>query len=170
VSAAVVNGNPRRRKAWIGKRADGDAHRLIVTLFAVEDSSPTNRAKPEDESGSLVPDTHVFGGRTEDFERSREAGQCREDTAGPLLAGEAVANADAAWFAFDLNAQLSAATCRSSGHCASTVEAAECRTIDLKNRLTIFIAYPSRPWTLPNGSSPNDGFGRYAVEYRVGVP
>jgi hypothetical protein len=51
-----------------------------------------------------IPDSNVLGGSTEDFERSREAGQCREDTAGPLLAGEAVANANSSWLAFDLNA------------------------------------------------------------------
>jgi hypothetical protein len=75
-----------------------------VTGFGVEDGSPTNWAEPEYELGSLIPDTDVFRGGTEDFERSREAGQCCEDTAGPLLAGEAVANANASWFAFDLNA------------------------------------------------------------------
>jgi hypothetical protein len=52
----------------------------------------------------LIADTNVFGGGTGDFERSREAGQCCEDAAGPLLASEAVANANASWIAFDLNA------------------------------------------------------------------
>jgi hypothetical protein len=65
--------------------------------------------------GSLIPDTDVFGGGTEDFERTREAGQCCEDTAGPLLAGEAVANANYPGFTCDLNAQLSAGARRCSG-------------------------------------------------------
>jgi hypothetical protein len=106
--AALVDGKSRRWKARVSKRAYGDTHRLIVTIFGVEDCSPTNWAKPEYEPCSLIPDTDVFGGSTEDFERSREAGQCCEDTAGPLLAGETVANANSTRFAFDLNAQLSA--------------------------------------------------------------
>jgi hypothetical protein len=81
-----------------------------VTVFGVEDGSPTNWAEPEYELGSLIPDANVLGGGTEDFERSGEARRCCKDTAGPLLAGEAVANANSSWFAFDLNAQLSAGT------------------------------------------------------------
>jgi len=110
VPTAVVDGNSRRWKARVSKRAHGDAHRLIVTVFGVEDGSPTNWAEPEYELRPLIPDTDVFGGVAEDFERSREAGQCCEDTAGPSLAGEAVANANSPWLAFDLNAQLSAGT------------------------------------------------------------
>jgi hypothetical protein len=79
-----------------------------VTVFGVEDGSPTNRAEPEYKLGSLIPDAKVFGGGTEDFERSGEARQCREDTAGPLLAGEAVAEADSSRLTFDLNAELAA--------------------------------------------------------------
>ena len=115
VPTAVVDGNSRRWKARVSECTYGDAHGLIVTVFGVEDGSPTNRAEPEYELGSLIPDANVFGGGTKDFERSREAGQCCEDTAGPLLAGEAVANADASWFAFDLNAQLSAGARRCPG-------------------------------------------------------
>jgi hypothetical protein len=110
VPTAVVDGNSGRWKVRVSKRTHGHAHRLIVTVFGVEDGSPTNWAEPEYELGSLIPDSNVLGGGTEDFERSRETGQCCEDTAGPLLAGEAVANANAMWFAFDLNAQLSAGT------------------------------------------------------------
>lgn len=110
VSTAVVDGNPRRWKVRVSKRTHGDAHRLIVPVFGVEDGSPANWAEPEYELGSLIPDTNVFVGGTEYFERSREAGQCCEDTAGPLLASETVANANALWFAFDLNAQLSTGT------------------------------------------------------------
>ena len=76
----------------------------MVTVFSVEDSSPANWAEPEYERGSLISDANEFGGGTEDFERCRETGQCRKNTAGPLLAGEAVTYADASWFAFDLNA------------------------------------------------------------------
>ena len=112
---AVVDGNLRRWKVRVSKRTDGDAHRLIVTFFGVEDGSPTGWAEPEYELGSLIADTDVFGGSTEDFERSREAGQGCEDTAGPLLPGEAVANANSSWFAFDSNAQLSAGTRGCSG-------------------------------------------------------
>ncbi len=115
VPAALVDGKSRHRKLRVSKRAYGDAHGLIATLFGVEDGAPANWAKPEYEPGSLIPDTDVFGGGTEDFERSREACQCREDTAGPLLAGEAVANADSTRFAFDLNTQLSAGARGCSG-------------------------------------------------------
>ena len=93
-----------------------------MTVFCVEDGSTTNWAEPESELGSLIPDTDVFGGGTEDFERSREAGQCCEDTAGPLLAGEAVANATSSWLAFDLNAQLSAGNKRLFGARLEVVE------------------------------------------------
>ena len=106
--AAVVDGNARRWKVRVSERAYSDAHSLIITVFGVEDISPTNWTEPESELGSLIPDANVFGGGAEDFERSGEASQCCEDTAGPLLAGEAVANANSSWFAVDLNAQLSA--------------------------------------------------------------
>jgi hypothetical protein len=89
---AVVDRDLWRWEAGVSKRPHGDAHRLSVTVFCVKDGSPTNWAEPEYELGSLIPDANVFGGGTKDFERSREAGQCRKDTAGPLLAGEAVAN------------------------------------------------------------------------------
>jgi hypothetical protein len=86
-----------------------------MTFFGVEDVSPTDGAEPESELGSLIPDANVFGGLTENFERSGEAGQCREDTAGPSLAGKAVANANPSGLAFDLNAQLPAGTSGCSG-------------------------------------------------------
>lgn len=112
---AVVDGNSRRWEVGVGKRTHGDAHRLIAAVFSVEDGSPTKWAESVYELGSLISDTNVFGGGAEHFERSREAGQCSEDTAGPLLACEAVAKANASWFAFDLNAQLSAGTRGCSG-------------------------------------------------------
>ena len=76
VPTAVVDGNSGRWKVRVSKRTHSDAHRLIVTVFGVEDGSPTNWAEPEYELGSLIPDSNVLGGGTEDFERSREAGQC----------------------------------------------------------------------------------------------
>lgn len=115
VPTAVVDGDLRCWKVRVSKRTHGDAHRLIVTFFGVEDGSPTDWAEPECELGSLIPDTDAFRGGTEDFERSGEAGQCCEDTAGPLLAGEAVAKANSSWFAFDLNTQLSAGVKRLFG-------------------------------------------------------
>jgi hypothetical protein len=78
-----------------------------VALFSVEDGGPTDWAEPECELGSLISDADVFGGRAEYFERSREAGQGCEDTAGSLLAGEAVANADDSRLAFNFDAKLS---------------------------------------------------------------
>jgi hypothetical protein len=52
----------------------------------------------------VIPDTNVLDGGAEDFERRGEAGQGREDTAGPLLACEAMAEANSPWFAMDLDA------------------------------------------------------------------
>jgi len=84
----------RRWEGWVSEGTNCDTHGIVVTFFRVEDGSSTNWAEPEYELGSLIPDSNVLGGDTEDFERSGEAGQCREDTACPLLAGEAVANAN----------------------------------------------------------------------------
>jgi hypothetical protein len=67
VPTAVVDGNARRWKVRVSERAHGDAHRLIVTVFGVEDGSSTNRAEPEYELGSLIPDSNVLGGGTEDL-------------------------------------------------------------------------------------------------------
>jgi hypothetical protein len=115
--AAVVDGKSRGWKARVSKRTHGYADGLIVTVLGVEDGRPTNWAKPECEPCALIPDTNVFGGGAEDLEGSREARQGRKDTAGPLLAGEAMANANASRLAFDLNTQLSArARGRSEGH------------------------------------------------------
>ena len=52
----------------------------------------------------LIAGANVFGCGTGHFERSSEAGQRGEDTARPSLAGEAIANANASWLAFYLNA------------------------------------------------------------------
>ena len=87
VPAAVVDGNPGRRKMRIGKRPDGDADAIVVAFFGVEDGCSADRAEPEYEPGALVPDSDVFGGGSDNLERSGEAGQGRKDAAGPLLAG-----------------------------------------------------------------------------------
>jgi hypothetical protein len=117
--AAVVDRDLRRRKRGIGKRPHGDTHRVVAALFGVEDGRPADRTEPEDESGALIADARVFSRSAEDLERSSEARQCGEDAAGPSLAGEAIADADASRLAFDLNAQLSAgAGSRSGGHAA----------------------------------------------------
>jgi hypothetical protein len=108
VPAAVVDGNSRRWEVRVRKRTHSDTDSAIFADFRVEDGSPTNGAKPEDELGTLVSDTDVFGGVPKDLEGCVEAGQCREHTAGPLLAGEAVADANASWLALNSNPQLSA--------------------------------------------------------------
>jgi hypothetical protein len=115
VPAAIIDGNLRRWEGRVGKRPNCDAHRIVVTFFGMEDSSPANRAKAKSEPGSLIAGANVLDGGAEDFERSREASQYCEDTACPLLASEAVANANSSWFAFDLNAQLSAGASGCSG-------------------------------------------------------
>jgi hypothetical protein len=106
--ATVVDGNCGQWKVRVGKRTDSDTDSAIFANFGVEDGSSTNGAEPEDELGTLVPDTNVFGGVAKDLEGRVEAGQCGEHTAGPLLAGEAMADANASWLALNSNPQLSA--------------------------------------------------------------
>ena len=106
--AAVVDGNLWRWKVRVGKRAHRDAHRLAVAFLGVKDGRSTDWAEPEDEPRALIPSADIFGGGAEDFERRGEAGERREDTAGPLLARKAVANANPSRLAFHLNTQLSA--------------------------------------------------------------
>jgi hypothetical protein len=110
VSATVIDRNPGRRKAWISKSTHGNAHGFTLTRFGVEHRSPTNRTEAEYELGALIADTDILRGGSEDFERSGESSECSEDAAGPLLARKAMAKTNAPWFAFDLNAQLSAGT------------------------------------------------------------
>jgi hypothetical protein len=73
MSAAIVDGNSRRWKVRVGKRTYRDAHRFLVSVLGVEDGGSANRAEPEDEPCSLIADTNVFLGGTEDLERSGEA-------------------------------------------------------------------------------------------------
>ena len=116
VLADLVDGNLRRREARIRKRAYGYANGVVVPVFTVEDGRAANRAKPEREPGSLIADAYVFGGSADNLEGSRKACEYRERAAGPLLAGEAVANAHSSRFAFDFNAQLSAGARGCSGN------------------------------------------------------
>ena len=115
VPAAVVDGNLGWRKGRVRKCTHGDTHRFRVTLLGMKDGRPTDWAEPEIEPGPLIAAANVVGCSTKDLERGREAGQGREDTAGPLLASEAVADANASWLAIDLNAQLPAGTRGCSG-------------------------------------------------------
>jgi hypothetical protein len=115
MSTAIVDGNLGRWKIRVRKRTHGNAHELTFTVLGVENSSPTNRAEPECEPGSLIPDTNIFGRGTEDLEGSGEAGQCRENTARPVLAGQTVANTHSAWLTFDLDTKLPAGAGGCSG-------------------------------------------------------
>jgi hypothetical protein len=108
--AAIVNGDTGRRKVRIGKRTHGDAHRIIASVFGVEDGSTADWTKSKGELGSLVADTHVLRCGAENVEWSVKAGQCSERTSRPSLAGKAVTNPNALRFAFDFNAQLSTGT------------------------------------------------------------
>src|SRR5271166_23390 len=111
MSAAVIDRVSRWRKAWVGEGTHGDTRRrLFATLFGVEYRCPAHRAESELEPGSLVADPHVLGCGADNLIGSGEAGQRRENAAGPTLAGEAVANADAEGFAINFDAQLAAGT------------------------------------------------------------
>ena len=106
--AAVVNRNSGSRKLRIGERSHGNTHGLVVAHFAVKDGRAAHRAEPEQELRSLIADAQILGGVTVHFERRREAREGGKDAARATLASEAIADADAARLAFDLNAQLAA--------------------------------------------------------------
>jgi hypothetical protein len=109
--ATVIDGISRWRKAGVGKGAHGDTHgRLFVTFFGVEHGCPADRAEPELELGSLITNANILSCGAKDLIGCGEAGQRCKDTAGPTLAGEAVANADSEWFALNFNTQLSTGT------------------------------------------------------------
>jgi hypothetical protein len=117
MSAAVIDRSSRRREARVGKRSHGDAHgRPFVSLFGVEHGRPADRAEPERELGSLVTDANVLGRGAKDLVRGGEAGQRCKDTACSTLAGQAMADSDAAWLSLDFDAQLAAGT----GGCSRT--------------------------------------------------
>ena len=110
VPAAVVDGEARRWKVRVSERTHGNAHRAVVAFLSVKDGGSTDRAEPEPEPGSLIPNADVLGGGAGDRVRGREAGQRSKDAACSLLAGEAVANADDSRLAFNFNPELSTGT------------------------------------------------------------
>lgn len=115
MSTAVVDGNPGCGKSRIGESTYRDADGFVIAIFGVEDRRPANGAEPESELRSLIADSNVLRGGAEDIERSGESGQRREDAAGPLLTGEAIAHADPSGVPLNLNAQLPAGTRGCSG-------------------------------------------------------
>src|SRR5208282_5365332 len=127
-SATIVNGNAGNRKRRVGKCADRHAHRAGFTVFGMKYGRPTDRTKPEDELRSLIADAQVLGRGPEDSERRGESREGSEDTAGPSLAREAMANAHAPWFSLDLDAQLPAGTRGSSRrHQSPCLDRSSCR-------------------------------------------
>ena len=111
MSAAVVDGDSRRRKARIGKCPYGDAHvRLLATFFGVEHGRPADWAEAERELGPLVTDANVLGRIAKDSVRRGEAGQHGKDAARSPLASEAMADADSARLSLNFDAQLAAGT------------------------------------------------------------
>src|SRR5262249_29008370 len=74
----------------------------------VKDGCPARGAKAEPEPRTLVARANVFGGGTEDRERRAEARERREYAARPLLAREAMAEADDARVAVHFDAELAA--------------------------------------------------------------
>ena len=107
MSTAVIDGNARRWKAGVSKRTHGDAHRLIVTVFGVEDGRPANWAEPEYELGSLIP-PRTYSVAVPKTLNGPEKLASAAKTLPVLCWHQAVANAHASRFAFDFNAQLSA--------------------------------------------------------------
>src|SRR5262245_26981218 len=111
MAAAVVDRVGRRREARIGERADRDADEAIFVAFlGVEYVSSAYGTEAEAEAGAVVAGADVFGGGAGDGVGHGEAGERGEHAAGAALAGQAVADADAAWLALDFDAQLAAAT------------------------------------------------------------
>jgi len=114
--AAVVDRNLRRRKARVGKRANGDAHgRVLVAFLGVEHGRSANRAEAEPESGALVAGADVLGCGAMDRVGRCEAGERRKHTTRLALTGEAMTNADFAWLAVNFDAQLAAGAGGGSG-------------------------------------------------------
>jgi hypothetical protein len=65
-------------------------------------------AEAEDEASALIACAQVFGAGAEGLIRGGEGGEGREDTAGALLAGEAMADPDAEGRALDGDAAVAA--------------------------------------------------------------
>ena len=115
MSATLIDRDLRLRKTRISEGTHGNTRRrLLETLFGVEHSCPAHRTESEPEPGALITDAHVLGCAAGNVIRSGEAGQRCENTAGPALAGEAVANANTERFAMNFDAQLATRTTRCS--------------------------------------------------------
>jgi hypothetical protein len=76
----------------------------------MENRASANRTKPEAESRSMVASADVFRGGAGNGKGGGISGKCRENTAGALLAREAVANASTQRITLNFDAELSAAT------------------------------------------------------------
>jgi hypothetical protein len=92
----------------VGERSHGDTHGLVVAHFRVEDIRTAHGTKPEQELRPLIADPEILCRVTENLERRRKARNSGEDAACSPLARKAIADADAARLAFDLNAKLAA--------------------------------------------------------------
>ena len=127
MTPALVDGNPRRRKARIGERADRNADRPLVTFLRVEHRGAADRAEAESEPGALITGADVFGGSAGYLIRRRKAGKRGEDGSCSPLALEAVTNANPTRFAVNLDPELAArAGSDSTGHEKSGVTARSC--------------------------------------------
>src|SRR6185437_10557465 len=110
VSAAVVDGDLRRREGRVSERADRDPDRAVLEAFlGVEEIGPADRAEAEPEPRALIAGAHVLAGPAAHLVGRREACQRCEHAAGAPLALEAVADADAERLAADGDAELAAA-------------------------------------------------------------
>ncbi len=141
MSATIINRNLRWRKAGVGEGPHGDTRRrLFATVFGVKHCCAAYRAEPKLELRPVVADPHVLGGGTENLIGRGEAGQRRENAAGPALTCEAVANANAEGFARNFNAQLPAGT-----RSGSRTHSAPRRTLFAFWSTRIRAARPARP-------------------------
>ncbi len=113
--AAVVDRNLRRRKARVGKRANGDAHgRVLVAFLGVEHGRSANRAEAEPESGALVAGADVLGcGAMDRVGAAKLASAANQLPSGADRRGND--RADFAWLAVNFDAQLAAGAGGGSG-------------------------------------------------------
>lgn len=110
MSPAVVDREPGWWKARIGKCADGDTDARRLSLLRVEKVGAADGAEAKPELGALITGADVLGGDAGDLVRAAEAREGGKDAAGPLLAGEAMADADDARLAVDRDPKLPAMT------------------------------------------------------------
>ena len=116
VPAAVVNRILRRWEFGIGKGADRDADGgWLAAFFGMEHRTAADRAETKTESAAVVAGAHEFGCVTGNSVRRSERGQRSEHAACSLLAGQAVADADAERFVLNFNLQLAAEAGSGSG-------------------------------------------------------